>query len=129
VLDSYEDHSKFLKAKPRYASLFTLSATDYNNWAYGLKKAGYATDTLYPSKLIGIIERYELYKIDNEVLGRNFVPKPKVVSQVNGEHIVQQGDTLYSLSKKYNLSVDELKNLNNIPDSGISIGQKLKVKK
>ena len=102
---------------------------DYEAWANGLKQAGYATDTLYPSKLIGIIERYELYKIDNEVLGRNFVPKPRVVTQVDGEHIVQQGDTLYSLSKKYNLSVDELKDLNNILDTGTSLGQKLKVKK
>ena len=127
--ESYRDHSTFLSSRKRYENLFKLDKGDYEAWANGLKKAGYATDTLYPSKLIGIIERYELYKIDNEVLGRNFVPKPKVVSQVNGEHIVQQGDTLYSLSKKYNLSVDELKNLNNIPDSGISIGQKLKVKK
>jgi len=127
--ESYRDHSTFLTSRKRYESLFKLDKGDYEAWANGLKQAGYATDSLYPSKLIGIIERYELYKIDNEVLGRNFVPKPRVVTQVNGEHIVQQGDTLYSLSKKYNLSVDELKNLNNIPDTGISIGQKLKVKK
>lgn len=127
--ESYRDHSTFLTSRKRYESLFKLDKGDYEAWANGLKQAGYATDSLYPSKLIGIIERYELYKIDNEVLGRNFVPKPRVVTQVNGEHIVQQGDTLYSLSKKYNLSVDELKNLNNISDTGISIGQKLKVKK
>jgi LysM repeat protein len=127
--ESYKDHSAFLSSRKRYENLFKLDKGDYEAWANGLKKAGYATDTLYPSKLIGIIERYELYKIDNEVLGRNFVPKPRVVTQVNGEHIVQQGDTLYSLSKKYSLSVDELRNLNNILESGISIGQKLKVKK
>ena len=127
--ESYRDHSTFLSSRKRYESLFKLDKGDYEAWAYGLKKAGYATDTLYPSKLIGIIERYELYKFDNEVLGRSFVPKPKVITQVDGEHIVQQGDTLYSLSKKYNMSVDELKNLNNILDSGIAIGQKLKVKK
>ena len=127
--ESYKDHSFFLSSRKRYENLFKLDKGDYEAWANGLKQAGYATDALYPSKLIGIIERYELYKIDNEVLGRNFVPKPRVVTQVAGEHIVQQGDTLYSLSKKYNLSVDELKNLNNILDSGISIGQKLKVKK
>ncbi len=127
--ESYRDHSTFLSSRKRYESLFKLDKGDYEAWANGLKKAGYATDTLYPSKLIGIIERYELYKFDNEVLGRSFVPKPKVITQVDGEHIVQQGDTLYSLSKKYNMSVDELKNLNNILDSGIAIGQKLKVKK
>lgn len=127
--ESYKDHSSFLSSRKRYENLFKLDKGDYEAWANGLKKAGYATDTLYPSKLIGIIERYELYKIDNEVLGRNFVPKPRVITQIAGEHIVQQGDTLYSLSKKYNLSVDEIKNLNNILDTGISIGQKLKVKK
>lgn len=127
--ESYKDHSTFLSTRKRYESLFKLDKGDYEAWANGLKQAGYATDSLYPSKLIGIIERYELYKIDNEVLGRNFVPKPRVLATVDGEHVVQQGDTLYSLSKKYNLSVDELKSLNNILDSGISIGQKLKVKK
>jgi len=127
--ESYRDHSAFLSSRKRYESLFKLDKGDYEAWANGLKQAGYATDSLYPSKLIGIIERYELYKIDNEVLGRNFVPKPRVVTQIPGEHLVQQGDTLYSLSKKYNMSVEELKSLNNIPDSGIAIGQKLKVKK
>lgn len=127
--ESYKDHSLFLTSRKRYENLFKLDKGDYEAWANGLKQAGYATDTLYPSKLIGIIERYELYKIDNEVLGRNFVPKPRVVTQVDGEHIVQQGDTLYSLAKRYNISVDELKSLNNILDTGISIGQKLKVKK
>lgn len=129
--ESYKDHSAFLSSRKRYESLFKLDKGDYESWANGLKEAGYATDTLYPSKLIGIIERYELYKIDNEVLGRNFIPKPRVVAQVQtmGEHIVEKGDTLYSLSKKYNIPVEELKSLNAITDSGISIGQKLKVKK
>jgi LysM repeat protein len=40
---------------------------------------------------------------------------------------VAKGDTLYSLSKKYNIPVEELKSLNAITDSGISIGQKLKL--
>ncbi len=127
--ESYKDHSAFLSSRKRYENLFKLDKGDYESWANGLKQAGYATDSLYPSKLIGIIERYELYKIDNEVLGRNFVPKPRDVTQVSSEYVVQQGDTLYSLSKKYNLSVDELRSLNNILESGISIGQKLKVKK
>ncbi|MFZ1688435.1 MAG: glucosaminidase domain-containing protein [Flavobacteriales bacterium] len=61
--DSYEDHSKFLQ-RPRYASLFELRTTDYKGWAHGLKKAGYATDPAYPRKLIELIERYELNKLD-----------------------------------------------------------------
>jgi len=64
VSDSYKDHSQFL-LRPRYQSLFSLSPTDYEGWAHGLKKAGYATDPAYAFKLISIIETYELYLYDN----------------------------------------------------------------
>lgn len=63
---SYEDHAKFLQ-RPRYASLFELKPTDYKGWAHGLKKAGYATDPSYAPKLISLIERYELDKLDRGV--------------------------------------------------------------
>jgi LysM repeat protein len=63
VLDSYHDHSEFLK-KPRYADLFALKTTDYKGWAHGLKKAGYATNPKYPKLLIDIIEKNQLYQYD-----------------------------------------------------------------
>jgi len=63
---SYEDHARFLQ-KPRYAALFELKPTDYEGWARGLKKAGYATDPAYPQKLIGLIERYRLHELDRGV--------------------------------------------------------------
>ena len=58
--DSYRDHSNFLKNSPRYASLFALDPLDYSAWAYGLKKAGYATNPKYPLILIRLIEQYHL---------------------------------------------------------------------
>ncbi|ADQ79135.1 Mannosyl-glycoprotein endo-beta-N-acetylglucosamidase [Paludibacter propionicigenes WB4] len=64
VLESYEDHSLFLKKRSRYAFLFSLNPTDYEGWAQGLKKAGYATDPAYAYKLISIIENYELHQYD-----------------------------------------------------------------
>jgi LysM repeat protein len=64
--DSFEDHSMFLM-RPRYAGLFELKPTDYKGWAHGLKKAGYATDPAYPRKLIDLIERYELSKLDEGI--------------------------------------------------------------
>lgn len=65
VRESYEDHSRFLVERERYASLFKLDRTDYIGWAKGLKKAGYAEDSQYPQKLISLIERYGLNKYDN----------------------------------------------------------------
>lgn len=62
--NSYRDHSDFLRYRDRYKFLFDLEITDYEGWAYGLKKAGYATDPAYPKKLIKLIEEYHLYEYD-----------------------------------------------------------------
>jgi len=63
VKDSYEDHSRFLSERPRYSGLFAYKETDYKSWAKGLQESGYATDKGYATKLINIIETYELYNI------------------------------------------------------------------
>lgn len=73
--ESYHAHSLWLTQRSRYSSLFTLEPDDYKSWAYGLKKAGYATDPGYGDKLISIIEKFELYKIQPE-------PKPKVLNTI-----------------------------------------------
>ena len=62
--DSFRDHSDFLRYRDRYKFLFDLKVTDYKGWAYGLKKAGYATDSHYATKLIKYIEDYKLYRYD-----------------------------------------------------------------
>ena len=56
ALESFEDHCKFLRDRPRYKSLFSLDRTDYRGWAYGLKRAGYATNPVYAQSLINLIE-------------------------------------------------------------------------
>jgi LysM repeat protein len=58
--ESYEDHSNYLKSQERYASLFELDPNDYEGWAWGLKKAGYATSPVYAQTLIKYIETYQL---------------------------------------------------------------------
>ena len=129
---SYTDHSLFLTTRTRYASLFELDKGDYIGWAKGLKAAGYATDPKYPDKLIGIIERYNLKQYDTQVTGTVFAPQiPDIrqASYINSDlYQVAHGDTLYSISKKFNIPVDDLRRKNNIGDNAISIGQNLIVK-
>ncbi len=79
--DSYKDHSDFLKGRAHYASLFTLNPTDYEAWAYGLKKAGYATNPKYPQLLIKLIRDYNLQDYTLIALG-------KKVPDVDAESIV-----------------------------------------
>jgi hypothetical protein len=69
---SFKDHSNFLKNRPNYVSLFLLDPVDDTAWAYGLKKAGYATAADYPKRLLKIIDDYELAQynfpeLENEV--------------------------------------------------------------
>ena len=68
--DSYRDHSDFLKSSPRYAFLFQLDPTDYKSWAFGLKKAGYATNYRYPQILVKLIEDYNLEQYSLIALGK-----------------------------------------------------------
>lgn len=65
VQESYRDHSEFLALRPYYKALFKLDIKDYKAWAHGLKKAGYATDASYASKLISRIEKYNLNQFDD----------------------------------------------------------------
>jgi len=125
---SFRDHSIFLSSRARYAPLFELRRDDYKAWAKGLKKAGYATDKSYPQKLISFIERYQLYKYDKEVLSQGYLvqAEPKVYDYK--KYVVRKGDTLYSISRTYFISVDELMKLNDMNSSNLSIGQELKIK-
>lgn len=136
---SFRDHSLFLTNRQRYSKLFKLAPDDYKGWARGLKAAGYATDPAYPRKLIGIVERYELYKYDRQVL-KNLKPFKDNTIETNHRitknenkvesretYTVRKGDTLYSISKRFGLSVEELKKKNHLRNNSISIGQELDV--
>ncbi len=125
---SFRDHSIFLSSRSRYAFLFDYRKDDYKRWAKGLKQAGYATDRKYPQKLISFIEQYKLFEYDKQVLKEGYPAKriPKTYNYTT--HTVEKGDTLYSISRKYFVSVPDLMELNNMDSTTISIGQKLQVK-
>lgn len=146
---SFKDHSQFLLRK-RYEKLFSLDKNDYRGWARGLKDAGYATNPRYPELLIDLIERYELYKYDSaESRSEKIVREVKIETTIEkkeetGEvvqaekikspvqmiiHEVKSGNTLYSISKQYNVSVDQIKQLNNLLCENLSIGQLLVISK
>jgi len=145
--ESYRDHSDFLKRK-RYAHLFELDKNDYQGWAYGLKAAGYATNPNYPQLLINAIQKYKLDQYDRpEGELQKIKREDRVLTEINQNigkavkdsivkatppgktYTVITDDTLYNISKRFGLTVDELKTLNNLPDNNVKIGQKLIVGK
>ena len=136
VADSYKDHSDFLRYRDRYKFLFDLERTDYEGWAYGLKKAGYATDPGYPTKLIKYIEDYELYRFDvlNKVEEKEVPLSPLVIEapkmareefhfpltrelySKNGVPFVYslEGETYKSIAKYYHLFHKEILGFNDL---------------
>jgi LysM repeat protein len=127
VIESYEDHSKFLRSGRRYAFLFMLDKTDYKGWAYGLKSAGYATNPSYANLLINIIETYGLHEYDKAHSYDKFrvehQPKNMFVSPQTGLHsikmcnknyyvIARRGDTFRSIGEEVGISYRRLARYN-----------------
>jgi LysM repeat protein len=93
---SYIDHSNFLKTRPNYAPLFELDPVDDSAWAYGLKKAGYATALDYPKKLLKVINDFELSQYnfpELAVYDNNDTPTQKVDTSKKIEDTTIHKDT------------------------------------
>ncbi|TSA33343.1 MAG: LysM peptidoglycan-binding domain-containing protein [Porphyromonadaceae bacterium] len=133
VAESYRDHSDFLMSRQRYAFLFELDPADYNAWAHGLKKAGYATNPNYANILIKLIEEYKLYLLDtmqpvvepmnsitdnpipNSVL-EAVAPEPKVFHRNRIDFFVTRpGDNIKKLTDELNLLNWEIRKYNELP--------------
>ena len=147
-VDSYKDHSDFLKNRPYYAALFKLDPVDYEAWAYGLKKAGYATNPKYPQILIKLIKDYNLQeytmiglaKMQNKTEGGAVFTSNSSNNALATEnvqtaaityivHVVQTKETAYSIARKYEVSVDDLLRWNNLATAELKVGQELRINK
>ncbi len=129
--ESYEDHSTFLRNGRRYASLFSLSITDYKGWAHGLKRAGYATNPRYAYLLIDLIETYRLTRFDKKNHESRHDRKEREkkeriqqqmaaieVRRCNGQFYIlaKAGDTYASLSKMTGIREKKLRAYNDAED-------------
>lgn len=131
--ESYRDHSLFLKNSRRYDFLFELSPLDYESWAHGLRKAGYATNPAYGNILTRIIEKYELSHFDSlVVIGEEyFNGAPGKQISVNGIPAIaaKSGDTPESIAKEQKLAEWKIYKYNDLQrDDFINPGEILYLK-
>lgn len=120
AMESYRDHSLFLKSGQRYNGLFLLSATDYQGWANGLRQAGYATNPVYAKTLIGVIEKYRLTMYDSMViLGEDYLSPDTAAQRVvqkNGLPAVyaRAGQTPKDIAKENELGTWQIYKYNDL---------------
>ena len=98
--ESYKDHSNFLMTRDWYAFLFKLEPTDDSGWAYGLKKAGYATEKDYPQRLLKLINDYQLQQYSLAALGKPVQPQAEPITKTvsppkhgKKQRIINQAET------------------------------------
>ena len=143
IEDSFEDHDKFLARTDWHKEYYkdSINAKNYIEQAKALT-GKYATDSSYGEKLIKIIEANKLYELDKEVvepikevipesMPEPVVPKPipQIVDLGYNEYRVVSGDTLYSIAKRNNITVDTLVSWNGLEDKNyIKIGDLLIVR-
>lgn len=142
VLESFDDHSTFLKTRTRYAFLFEMERSNYKGWAEGLKRAGYATNPFYPQLLIKIIEEHQLYELDKSDKPENLKTNRKIIAQKpspsvkdialnnNVQYItVGKGESVLFICQKYNLDLWQVYKYNDIDkNANITEGQRLYIK-
>ena len=140
---SYRDHSDFLRSRSWYAFLFKLDPLDYKGWAYGLKKAGYATNPKYPNVLIHNIETYNLQQYSVTALNDTTpfvddvvdttidttmmdVPDPIEASStaklvVNGSKCIYEakGTSLLAIAIEHNINLNDLLEYNDLTQDGL----------
>ena len=113
--DSYRDHSDFLKANKRYSSLFSLNPVDYEGWARGLKKAGYATNPRYPDLLIKYIQQYDLQQYSLAAL--NQIPETDIAKKEEVKNVlpvvkIDENPTALNMNTVTDAGLDKIISIN-----------------
>ncbi len=114
------------KAIVEYAGGKYVAPIDSN---YYTVKSGDSLWSISKKFGVSVSELKEANNLSSNLLsiGQNLIIPGKVPEKESDEYVVQKGDTLYSIARKFNTTVDNLKSLNNITTDSLAIGQILKI--
>ena len=117
--------------------LFFFSFSTYSNhiWDSEKKYSAEIYSTIKSEKAIPLVKKWHKIAIKEwgnygpleiYLVGKN-KKEAKKLAKDDSNYTVKRGDTLYSISKKYNVSVDKIMKKNNLKTNNLSVGQKLKI--
>ena len=102
-----------------------ITNTDYDIYTVVKGDSLWAIANRYDIRVNDLIELNNLNNLTLSIGQKLLVRK---IAKEDNTYIVEKGDTLWSVSRKNNITVQELKDLNNLTNNTISIGQVLKIK-
>lgn len=122
VSDSYRDFVGLIERRKQYRKLIDkYGPGNYKNWVHGIAQGGYAMSSRWPSQVIAIIDKYQLYELDKYTSQ----PVSQTAGTTDDNYKVKKGDTLSDIAKRHRLTVDEIKDKNGLTSSNLQIGQEL----
>lgn len=133
VEDSYLDFVNFLQRRSHLNILFEkYGASNYAGWIKTIQRGGYAHSKTWGSQVLAIIRKYKLYEYDEPNNTSMMEPKPVIMTEKalksemkSTSYIVKKGDTLSSIAKKHQTTVESIKAKNNLKSSFLKLGQEL----
>lgn len=134
-LDNADDANRLKQNYEKYAEAVVRAVSNYKNIKY-IPPAGESVyvikkgDSLYSiAKELGtsIDELKNFNNLKSDILQVGQILLIPITSENETTYIVKSGDSLYSIAKKFNISVNELKNANNLTSNLINVGQTLKI--
>ena len=128
---SYQDFATLLKK--RFSKLFQkYPVNDYRSWAFGIQRGGYAASGTWASQVLAIIKTYKLYQYDRPGNQIPMILTPQKTADLNDDngnkpivYSVKKGDTLKLIAKRFQTSVENIKQKNKLNSSALTIGQQL----
>lgn len=139
VDSSYNHFVSFLHSRTYFNVLFgKYDQYDFKNWALGIQRGGYAHSKTWASKVIGLINKYELFKYDERpadyisttspvIEPRTPVKSRKLHLKKSSFYIVKKGDNLNKIALKNKTTAALLMQKNNLKSASLQPGQKIKL--
>lgn len=128
VEDSVKDYYNLITGSNRYSK--AVNNKDAKSTIKAIHEGGYATDPNYQTKVMSIINTYNLTQYDKCMTGSQSATQTnsQKATPKTSTYIVKKGDTLSGIAKKYGTTVNKLVSLNNIKNPNlIYVGQKIKI--
>lgn len=122
VEDSYFDFVNYIESRKQFSVLIDkYGPGNYKDWVFGIARGGYAASSKWASQVIAIIDKHKLYELDENPVANSATQ----IAESQNSYVVKKGDSLSVIARRFQTTVNEIKDKNRLTSSNLQIGQEL----